>query len=49
MYQFINYKCNHQIVNFKINTNHMQTTLIFLKIKPKQTNIIIKMIDTTYL
>jgi len=27
----------------------MQTTLIFLKIKPKQTNIIIKMIDTTYL
>jgi len=25
----------------------MQTTLIFLKIKPKQTNIMIKMIDTT--
>jgi len=27
----------------------MHTTLIFLKIKPKQTKIIIKMIDTTYL
>jgi len=27
----------------------MQITLIFLKIKPKQTNIMIKMIDATYL
>jgi len=29
IYQFINYTCNYQIVNFKINPNHMQTTIIF--------------------
>ena len=49
IYHILKTHAIYQKFNFNINPNHIQTTKFFLKNKHKETRIMIRMINVTYL